>query len=135
MRSLEREFGKVRSTFVKGAIRLSKKHGRHTSSFLLLFLNGQAAYGAALLQKMQTELPYCFSDSAIVYRSLQDLEKNGLVETRWEIPDTGAPRKWYSITPTGRAALVEHAEDIRQRSENFGFFLHYYEKTTCRESS
>jgi len=34
-----------------------------------------------------------------------------------------------------RAALVKHAEDIRQRSENFSFFLHRYEKMTGRESS
>lgn len=113
---------------------MSKKHGRHTSAFLLLFLDAQAAYGAALLLKMQNELPYCFSDSAIVYRSLQDLEKNGLVEARWEIPDSGAPRKWYSITPTGRAALVEHAEDIRQRSENFRYFLNHYEKSTTSKN-
>ena len=105
-----------------------KKHGRHTPAFLLLFLDREPAYGAGLLMKMQTELPYCFSDSAIVYRSLQEMEKNGLVASSWETPDAGAPRKWYSITSAGKEALAEQAEDIRQRFENFSYFIAHYGK-------
>lgn len=107
---------------------MSTKSGRHTPAFLLLFLNEAPAYGALLLSRMQNELPCCFSDSASVYRSLQDLEKSGLVETRWETPESGPPRKWYSITPQGISALKEHARDIRLRQANFGFFLSRYNR-------
>ena len=105
-----------------------KKHGRHTSAFILLFLAREPDYGAGLLLKMQTELPYCFSDSAIVYRSLQEMEKNGLLTASWETPDAGAPRKWYAITSAGKEALAEQAEDIRQRHENFTYFIAAMEK-------
>jgi PadR family transcriptional regulator, regulatory protein PadR len=108
---------------------MSRKHGRHTPAFLLLFLADGPSYGALLLSRMQTELPHCFSDSAIVYRSLQEMEKNGLVEINWENPDNGAPRKWYTITSAGRSALAEFAEDIRQRRANFEYFLSHYTST------
>lgn len=105
---------------------MTKKHGRHTPAFLLLLLADAPCYGALLLTRLQTELPYCFSDSANVYRSLQEMEKNGLVETSWETRETGQPRKWYTITPKGKQALKEQAEDIRQRHANFEFFLSRY---------
>ncbi|MHB1654541.1 MAG: PadR family transcriptional regulator [Desulfitobacteriaceae bacterium] len=105
---------------------MPKKHGRHTPAFLLLFLTDAPSYGALLLTRLQTELPDCLSDSAIVYRSLQEMEKNGLVETNWETRETGQPRKWYTITPKGMLALKEYAQDIRQRHANFEFFLTHY---------
>lgn len=105
---------------------MAKMHGRHTPAFLLLLLADAPSYGALLLKKLETELPYCFSDSAIVYRSLQEMEKDGLVETSWETGESGQPRKWYTMTPKGKQALMEHAEDIRQRHANFEFFLSRY---------
>lgn len=105
---------------------MPKKHGRHTPAFLLLFLADGPSYGALLLTRLQTELPYCLSDSAIVYRSLQEMEKNGLVETSWEMRETDQPRKWYTITPKGMLALEEQAQDVRQRQANFEFFLSRY---------
>jgi len=105
---------------------MSKKHGRHTPAFLLLFLADAPSYGALLLSKLKTELPHCFSDSAIVYRSLQEMEKNGLVEANWETIENSQPRKWYTITSKGMVALEDHAQDIRLRRANFDFFLSHY---------
>ncbi|WP_339060319.1 PadR family transcriptional regulator [Tepidibacillus marianensis] len=105
---------------------MPRKHGRHAPAFLLLLLTDAPYYGALLLTKLETELPYCFFDSAIVYRSLQEMEKNELVEASWETPETGPPRKWYTITPKGEEALNEFAEEIRQRQANFEFFLSQY---------
>lgn len=107
---------------------MQKKHGRHTSAFLLLLIAEAPAYGALLLTRLQDELPHCFSDSANVYRSLQELEKNGLLTTSWETPETGQPRKWYTITSKGREALEEQAEDVRLRHANFEYFLSHYKR-------
>lgn len=106
---------------------MRKKHGRHIPAFLLLFLAEAPAYGASLLTRLQTELPYCFSDSAVVYRTLQEMEKNELVETSWEMRESGQPRKWYTITPKGKEALIKEAEDVRRRQANFEFFLNHFE--------
>jgi len=107
---------------------LKKTHGRHTSAFILLFLCESEFYGARLFTRMQAELPHCFSDSADVYRCLNDMEERGCVCSRWEIPEAGQPRKWYGITTKGREALAECAEDIRRRQENFTYFAERYKK-------
>ena len=65
-----------------------------------------------------------------MYRCLQDMNKNGLVEVNWETQETGQPRKWYTITPKGIQALKEQAEDIRLRYANFEFFLTHYKNIT-----
>ena len=109
---------------------MTKKHGRHTSAFLLLLLSDAPSYGALLLTRLQTELPHFFSDSADVYRCLQDMKKNGLVETNWETQETGQPRKWYTITTKGRQTLKEQSEDIRLRLANFKYFIAHYEAIT-----
>jgi DNA-binding PadR family transcriptional regulator len=106
---------------------MSTKNGRHTPAFLLLLLAEAPSYGALLLTRLETELPHCFSDSAIVYRSLQEMEKNGWVETSWKLNDSGQQRKWYTITPKGVEALSEQADDIRLRLANFEFFLSRYQ--------
>ena len=103
------------------------KNSRHTSAFLLLFLAEAPAYGAQLLTRMNSDLPFCFSDSPSVYRSLQELEDNKLVEARWETTGVSQPRKWYSLTPKGWDALEDFKEDILKRRANFTFFLHHYE--------
>lgn len=106
---------------------MTKKNGRHTPAFLLLFLAEAPSYGALLLTRLEAELPHCFSDSAIVYRSLQEMEKNGLVITSWRQTDTGQQRKWYTITVKGEQALNEQADDIRLRFANFEYFLSRYQ--------
>ncbi len=109
---------------------MSKKHGRHTPAFLLIFLLEAPSYGAMLLKRLQSELPYCLSDSANVYRSLQEMENDELVETSWETREAGVPRKWYTITPKGKLALQEQAQDIIKRRDNFEFFLSRYKNIT-----
>ena len=103
-----------------------KRHGRHTPAFLLLQLAYAPAYGSMLVKKLEDELPFCFSDSAIIYRSLKDMEINGLVKTIWETKDTGKPVKWYSITPKGLEMLDFWAEDIQKCHANLEFFLSKY---------
>ena len=109
---------------------MSKKHGRHTPAFLLIFLAEAPSYGAMLLKRLQSELQYCLSDSANVYRSLQEMENDELVETSWETREAGVPRKWYTITPKGKLALQEQAQDIIKRRANFEFFLSRYKNIT-----
>lgn len=105
---------------------MPKSHGRHTPAFLLLLLAEGPSYGALLLSRMKSELPFCLSDSAIVYRSLVQMEKEGLIDGRWVPEGGGKPRKWYSISAKGVKALGEYAEDIGQRMANLQFFLERY---------
>lgn len=100
-----------------------RKAGRHTPAFVLLFLSERPSHGAALLARMEDEMPRCLSDSAGLYRTLQSLEREGSVKGRWEPQGSGPPRKIYELTGKGRAALRGFAEDIRDREANLRFFL------------
>jgi PadR family transcriptional regulator, regulatory protein PadR len=111
------------------------KNSRHTSAFLLLFLAEAPGYGAQLLTRIKTELPFCFSDSPSVYRSLQELEDKKLVETRWEIFGDNQPRKFYSLTPKGWQALEEFKVDIVKRRANFDFFLQHFQGLNLKSIS
>ena len=56
------------------------------------------------------------------------MSKLGQVEINWQTPDSGPPRKWYTITEIGKQALNKYAEDILKRKENFEFFLNQYNR-------
>ena len=102
---------------------MAKRYSRHTPAFLLLHLSDGPAYGSMLVKKMEEDLPFCFSDSAIIYRSLKDMENSGLVKASWELKETGSPVKWYSITPKGLEMLDILSEDIQRCHANLEHFL------------
>ena len=106
---------------------IGRKQSRHLAAFILLFLREESAHGAALLARMEAEMPRCSADSAGLYRALQALEKDGSVKASWQEQPSGAPRKVYSVTAKGKKVLGELAEDIRVRAENLRFFLNRYE--------
>jgi len=101
---------------------------RHTPAFILLFLAQENLYGAALLNKMQRDLPSCRADSAVIYRTLQELEGEGSVIAYWETDTSGPARKWYEITGKGLERLAEFTADIEMRKKNFEFYLETYKK-------
>jgi PadR family transcriptional regulator PadR len=43
----------------------------------------------------------------MLYPVLHRLESLGYIEGRWEVSESGRRRKYYRITPDGRAQLVE----------------------------
>ena len=99
---------------------------RHTPAFILLILASGRQYGAALLSRLETELPGMGPDSAAVYRALQELEDEGSVSAEWETDISGPARKWYSITAAGRKSLDVFKEDIEARKRNLEWFLARY---------
>lgn len=46
-----------------------------------------------------------------LYPVLYRLEEAGRLETRWETPERGVPRKYYHLTAEGRAALERLAAE------------------------
>lgn len=77
-------------------------------------------------------MPRSRADSAAVYRSLQDLEDAGAVDSYWDTTEPGPARKWYKITDRGLDKLTEFKLDIEASKKNLEFFLNYYEKLNDR---
>jgi PadR family transcriptional regulator, regulatory protein PadR len=66
------------------------------------------SYGYAILQRVR-ELSGGRMEwtDGMLYPVLHRLERLGLVRARWEVADSGRRRKYYRITPQGRAQLAE----------------------------
>lgn len=104
-----------------------KHTGRHTGAFLLLFLTEGDTYGGKLLQKCEEELPVNPIDSAILYRTLKQLEKEGAVESYLDISEQDKPIKMYKITIDGKRRLEEFHIEIERRFNNLSFFLNKFQ--------
>jgi len=81
-----------------------------------------------LLNKMEEELPFNLIDGPSLYRSLQDLEKEGDVESYWDTSEPGPAKKWYRINPKGMEKLEEFRQDIEMRKKNLEYFLNTFRK-------
>lgn len=74
---------------------------------VLSLLEREDAYGYSLTQGIQEIIDV--SDSTM-YPVLRRLQKNGSLET-YDKPFQGRNRRYYRLTPIGKAALDEYRED------------------------
>jgi PadR family transcriptional regulator, regulatory protein PadR len=76
---------------------------------LLGLLDGEEAYGYDLMHRLEGHgigpVP-----GGSLYPALLRLEKRGYLASQWRAGEGGPGRKYYSLTPEGRAALVEEAQ-------------------------
>jgi DNA-binding PadR family transcriptional regulator len=80
-----------------------------SSTPLVLAILAEAdSYGYAILQRVR-ELSggHLAWTDGMLYPVLHRLERLGHVEARWEVAESGRRRKYYQITPQGRAQLAE----------------------------
>ena len=75
---------------------------------LLALLAKQEKYGFQILHELRDKSNGFFDlKEGTLYPALRRLEERGFVESRWQEPETGAPRKYYHLTDRGRSALSE----------------------------
>lgn len=88
---------------------ISKDLMAASSTPLVLAILAEAdSYGYAILQRVR-ELSGGRIEwtDGMLYPVLHRLERLGHVEARWETSENGRRRKYYRITPAGRAQLAE----------------------------
>lgn len=75
---------------------------------VLAILDEGESYGYAILKRINElsagELDWT---DGMLYPLLHRLDRLGYVEARWDSPEGGRRRRYYRITPAGRAALSE----------------------------
>jgi PadR family transcriptional regulator PadR len=71
---------------------------------VLALLRDEELYGFELVRRLELAEGLVTSEGTI-YPLLARLRRTGWVDTRWEESPTGPPRKYYSLTTTGREAL------------------------------
>jgi PadR family transcriptional regulator PadR len=83
-----------------------------STPIVLAILAEEDSYGYAIIKRVR-ELSGGRMEwtDGMLYPVLHRLERLGHVEARWQVAESGRRRKYYRITPGGRAQL---AEDRRQ---------------------
>jgi PadR family transcriptional regulator PadR len=110
----------------RGWVRPDGRRGRWLEPFLLLLVAEGGSHGYALIGQLNAlGVAPAGVDVGMAYRTLRELEGDGLVESAWEA-DTGAPRRSYRLTPHGRIALREWVAVMHDRRRLINEFLPRY---------
>jgi len=100
---------------------------------LLLMLRQWSSYGYELMEKMST-FGLVAMNPGTFYRTLRQMEKDGMVSSSWDTSEGGPARRMYSITDAGEAYLNYWAESLDQyQSMMDTFFRLYTGQPTPRE--
>ena len=75
------------------------------------------SYGYQLMERLATDFDFEQINAGTLYRTLRQMEKEGLCEPRWETSEGGPARRMYNITEAGQAYLdawVQAAKEYRR---------------------
>jgi len=79
-----------------------------STPIVLAILAEADSYGYNILQRVREVSGGRMTwTDGMLYPVLHRLERLGHIAARWEVADSGRRRKYYSITPQGRAQLAE----------------------------
>ena len=79
-----------------------------TRPLILAILARGEDYGYSIIQKVKDiSGGHLEWTDGMLYPVLHRLERLGHVEARWEVAESGRRRKYYRVTPQGRAQLEE----------------------------
>lgn len=84
-------------------------------AWLLLLLDTGDSYGWALFGELRDR--GISIEASLAYRDLRELERDGLVTSRWMPSAAGPQRRFYRLTSGGRQALRDLAATVRAASE------------------
>ena len=101
----------------------------------LVVLHEESSYGYELMERLATEFDFEQINAGTLYRTLRQMEKEGLCESEWETSKGGPARRMYYITEAGQAYLdawVEAAKEYRRLIDVLS--QAYASRTTSRSS-
>jgi PadR family transcriptional regulator PadR len=90
-----------------------------TAVMILRLLAEKPMYGYQIVKELQTRSEGYFDlEQGTLYPALHRLEKDNLVQSRWEVVEEGPSRKYYYITDQGKAELEKSAQQWSDFSRN-----------------
>jgi PadR family transcriptional regulator PadR len=112
----------------RGWVRPGGRRGRWLEPFLLRLVADGEAHGGALIARLNG---LCLAPTGVnvgmAYRTLRELEAEGLVDSVW-VTDDGPPRRTYRLTAEGLLALDEWVSVMRERARLIDAFLEGIER-------
>ena len=83
-----------------------------TDSLLLSLIGNKPMYGYQLIKEMEWRSAGYFQfGEGTLYPALHRLEKEGLIEGKWERAPGGQERRYYYLMEKGRRVLIEKAAE------------------------
>ena len=105
---------------------------RWIEPFVLAML-ARETYGYAILGRLEEmHISNGPLDVGLVYRTLRDLERGGLVTSSWAEVSAGPRRRAYQLSEAGYAALDDWAVVMRERARLIGEFNADYLEAVSR---
>lgn len=94
---------------------------------LLLLLAEAPAHGYELIERMR---PFGFDpgDPATIYRTLRQMERDGIVTSEWALPERGPARRVYALTELGAELLAAWAQRLEENRAIVDAFLARFEQ-------
>lgn len=92
---------------------------------LLLMLRGWSSYGYELMEKL-TAFGLATMNPGTFYRTLRQMEKDGMVSSSWDTSEGGPARRVYSITQAGEAYLKHWSHSLDQYHKIMNTFFQLY---------
>ena len=103
-------------------------------SWLLLLLRNLSAHGYQLIQTL-TAMGLGFVDPATVYRTLRQLEREGLITSVWDPKASGPARRIYTLTDAGEEYLAVWARQLESYQSVLTRFFDIYENQKPTDST
>jgi PadR family transcriptional regulator, regulatory protein PadR len=92
---------------------------------ILLTLREWNSYGYELIERV-ARFGFEAMNPGTLYRTLRNMEKDGLCQSKWETSKGGPARRVYSITDAGNAYLDLWARSLEQYQRNMDTFFRLY---------
>lgn len=92
---------------------------------LLLMLREWSSYGYELMEKM-ANFGLATMNPGTFYRTLRQMEKNGMVSSTWDTSEGGPARRRYTITEAGETYLKFWADSLDRYQQMMNTFFHLY---------
>jgi len=90
-----------------------------TAVMILRLLAEKPMYGYQIVKELQVRSEGYFElEQGTLYPALHRLEKDSLVESKWEVVEDGPSRKYYYITDAGRQELEKSSRQWSDFSRN-----------------
>src|ERR671912_2158836 len=91
----------------------------------LVILREEGSYGYKLMERLE-ESGFEQIRAGTLYRTLRQMEQEGLCKSEWETPRGARARRMYSITEDGEAYLAAWAEACKQYQNVVDSFYRAY---------
>ena len=129
----------LKITIGKGNRDMSKEHEKNRDNHIgadawaknwyvpviLLMLRQWNSYGYELMGKLSA-FGLRAMNPGTLYRTLRQMERDGVVHSNWNISEAGPAHRSYSITEAGEAFLKEWAESLDQYQKTMNTFFNLY---------